>query len=134
MYVNKAFLDVYFDGFDNDEDEEAELYHGLDVNNEAAMKQLIADVLLPAFAANPEEYKALAKRTLSYYLTTDRADLEDVFDSVMPPIDMPANIKALFVWVWQVFYGDEDYQMADWQKCKEQTDYNEPLAMLIRHK
>jgi hypothetical protein len=134
MYVNKAFLDVYFDGFDNDEDEETALYDGLDVNDEAAMKNIIAAQLLPVFNNNPQEIKTLAKRTLSYYLTTNRADLEDVFDSVMPPIDMPANIKDLFIWVWQVFYGEEDYLMQDWQKCKEQTDYNEPLAMLIRHK
>jgi hypothetical protein len=130
QYFLSELLNPLIGGADDDE-----LYsalRNLNVNNEMVIKKLIRENLHQYFKQKPDAYKEAAKRALSYYLTTNKADFERIFNSALTPLDTPDNSQLFFQWIWEVFWEGEDYNILDVSSYKETDDIREPIRLSMK--
>lgn len=129
--VNAAFIEYLFVPLTGgaDDDEITQKYYDVDSNDEIIMKAIIKSALKPEFEKNSLPFKEALKKTLSYYLTTNKIDFGRVFDSNLLPFDSPTNPKDFFIWIWEIFFGEEDYVMKDAKDYVENNDLYEPLRL-----
>lgn len=136
MHVNEVLVEYFLHPLSGgaDSDSQYELYKNVDVNDENQIKKIISETIKPEFDSKPLEFKEIAKRTLSYYLTTDKIEFGGVYDSNLIAFDHPDNPKNFFIWIWEVLFGNESYRMEDWQNYIEVNDYDEPLAIMKKYR
>ena len=103
-------------------------YRYLNPNSEKEIKEIIRILLKPDFDKMPEPYKAAAKTSLAYYLTTNKIDFGLQFDGCLMPFRHPDDPRKFFEWLWEVYFPDEDYFMADAGEYKIVDDIDEPLS------
>jgi hypothetical protein len=112
-------------GGSGDLDEQIHLYRNIDNNNETEIKKIISNTIKPYFKKQTEEYQASAKRSLSYFLTTNRLDYGYVYDSCLIAFDHPDDARDFFLWIWEVLFPIENHTMTDIKKYTEIDDINE---------
>lgn len=130
--VNPSFLSYMLSPLTGgaDIDEEVTKYNNIIPNNEAEVKEIIEVVLKPFFESAPMEFRHEAKKSLSYYLTTDKIDFERTFNSNLMPFDHPTIAKQFFLWLWEVLFNDESYDIKNIETYIEINDINEPLRLI----
>jgi hypothetical protein len=108
-----------------DIDEKIYQYQNVDSNDEEQIKKIILENIKPHFENQSELYKSSAKRSLSYFLTTNRIDFGYIYDNCLIAFDHPKDSRLFFLWVWEVLFPFEDYNIEDVKKYSEIEDINE---------
>ncbi|GAB2700586.1 hypothetical protein GCM10027037_26790 [Mucilaginibacter koreensis] len=131
--INSAYIG-YFTGLltgGADDDDMVLKYWNIDCNDESTIKAIISEMIKPYYEGNYSAvFKFKAKTSLSYYLTTNRIDFSEEFNSKLIPFDHPDDAKLFYIWIWEVLFENEDYIIEDVSLYKEIQDYNEPLQYL----
>ena len=115
-----------------DDDEAMKYYLDIDLCTEEQYKVIIRENLVDDFNHLNEEIKEKAKLALSYYLSKPEIDFDRVFDSLLPPCDLPENSRDFFVWLWEELYGDESYKISEFEIFKVVEDIYEPLRLSLK--
>lgn len=118
-------------GGTGDIDEKIYQYRNFDNNNEIGVKKIIMQEIKPYYEKAPDAYKTSLKRSLSYFLTTDRIDFGRLYDSCLIAFNHPTNPKDFFVWIWQELFIGEDYYMEIPNNNIEIDDPQEPYQYWI---
>lgn len=108
-----------------DLDEKIEEYRNVDSDNPITVKEIIAATIKPWYENRSEEYKAIAKRSLSYFLTTNRINYGYIYDSCLIAFDHPTDARDFFVWIWEMLFPEETYRLKDVKHYVEIDDINE---------
>lgn len=108
-----------------DKDIQIQMYNNIDSNNENQIKNIITETIKPFYEKQNEEYKASAKRSLSYFLTTNRINYGYIFDSCLIAFDHPIDARDFFVWIWEILFSHESYYLPDIKNYIEIDDINE---------
>lgn len=126
--VNPYFLDVFLRPITGlaDDDEAVLYYQKIELNSEEQYRALIRDTLVGHFESLDDVKKQKSKLALSYYLTRQEIDFQRIFDSCLPPFDLPANASDFFVWIWEELFAGEDYIITDSETYKVVADIHEP--------
>jgi len=127
--VNPHFLDEFLVPITGlaDDNEAIEHYKDVELRTEAQYKAVIRETLVEHFHSLEEVVKKKAKLALSYYLTKPAVDFVGVFESLLPPFDLPPNARDFFVWLWEELFIGESYELADVDSYKVVADMYEPL-------
>lgn len=75
------------------------------------MKSMIRQYLLPHYAHLNSAERRYSKLCLMYYLSKPDSHFDRVLDSQLLPLASPKNARDFFVWMWEVFFGQESYQL-----------------------
>ena len=126
--VNPYFLDVFLRPITGlaDDDEAVLYYQEIELGSEEQYKAVIRDTLVEPFNSLDEEKKQKSKLALGYYLTKQAIDFQRVFDSCLPPFDLPENARDFFVWLWEELFAGENYIVPDYETYKVVPDIHEP--------
>jgi hypothetical protein len=123
--VNKYFISevLISTSYYDLEDCEA-VFEDLNTEDEIEVKALIKYLILLPFLFNyrNSKFKAIFKNSLSYFLTTNEIDFKEVFEYQMPSFELTKEPKQFFVWLWEVFYGEEDYVLNNFEEYKVNDD------------
>jgi hypothetical protein len=92
-----------------DVDELSKKYYSIDGNNEKEVKDIIRKEILPEFISNTKNMQLKCKQALSYYLTTDKADFERIFNGNLLPFDCPNDPKLFFIWLWEALFAGDNF-------------------------
>lgn len=102
------------------EDISCDFYQHGDPNDEAKVKQFIREFTVEAFESQSDLEKKTIKIDLAYYLTkSENQAAEDCpywirqFDGALVPFDITDDPRQFWVWVWEVYFPDEDYHLND---------------------
>ncbi|HBZ80066.1 MULTISPECIES: hypothetical protein [Brevibacillus] len=127
--VNPHFLDVFLRPLIGlaDDDEAIAHYKEVELQTEEQYKAVIRETLVEQFNNLEEVEKRKSKLALSYYLTKPGIDFESVFESLLPPFDLPPNARDFFLWLWEELFIGESYELADAESYKVVADMYEPL-------
>jgi hypothetical protein len=128
MYVNRNFIDSILSPLigSGDIDEEMDSYKNINPNSETEVKNIISNTIKPEFEKNSTDFKKIARETLAFYLTTEKIDFGRLYNSLLIAFDHPDNPKVFFIWVWQILFNNEQYQLDNWEDFKEVNDPREP--------
>jgi hypothetical protein len=113
-----------------DIDEKIYQYQNVDSNNETEIKRIISENIKPDYEGQSGAYRASAKRSLSYFLTTNRINYGYIYDSCLIAFDHPTDARVFFVWIWEVLFPGEDYHIDDVKNYSEIDDVNEGNSYL----
>jgi hypothetical protein len=83
-------------------------YDSLDPNNEAEMKDIIREDIIPYFQELSNERKESALKGLRYILSLSDEDINSEWDGILPGFDLPNDPRDLFIWMQEVF---EEHQI-----------------------
>ncbi len=125
--VNANYIDdimghlTEIDDYDTDFD-----YTNIDSDDENIVKEIISSKLKPNFEEMSDDYKGRFKLSLSYFLTTNKLDFEGLFYSNLVSFAPPSEPKYFFAWMWEEFFGNESYELANPENYKEVDDIYEP--------
>lgn len=108
-----------------DIDEKIYQYQNVDGNSENEIKKIISETIKPFYERQTEGYRVSSKRSLSYFLTTNRMDYGYIYDSCLIAFDHPTNPRDFFVWVWEILFPNENYHVTDIKNYSEIEDINE---------
>src|SRR6478736_7830419 len=81
-----------------DIDEKIYQYKNIDSNNETEIKKIILKTIKPYYENQTEGYKGSSKRSLAYFLTTNRINYGYIYDSCLIAFDHPTDSRAFFIW------------------------------------
>jgi hypothetical protein len=126
--VNPHFIYDLLSGLTGlaDVDEEVDKLSYVDSNNQDQVKNLIKTYLLPRYQNGTIAYQQTIKFNLSYYLTTNAINFEEVYDSGLLPIECPKSARLFFEWIWQVYFPDENYILRETKLHRTSNDIYEP--------
>ena len=94
-----------------DSPESVDEFRTYDPDDATQMKLLIRRYLLPHFVNLDSAEKDYSKLCLMYYLSKPDAHFDRVFDSLLLPFMSPSNPRDFFIWIWEVFFGQEPYRL-----------------------
>lgn len=106
-------------------DHGVEKYRGFQPNDEARVRDAIRIEVVPVIQAYTDESIETIKLTLRYYLSSADVPWEDIFCSVLPPIDPPDNARDYFVWAWEECFPGESWTLSDLPKYSVVSSVNE---------
>lgn len=112
-------------GGSGDLDEKIYQYQNVNKNNKVEIKKIITDEIKPYYEESSEAYKISAKRSLSYFLTTNRLNFGRLYDSCLIAFDHPDDARLFFLWIWEILFPNEDYYMENTQNITEIEDIDE---------
>jgi len=128
--VNPYYIMTLLDplaGLADGDDDDIIKFKDLDPKNEKAIKkEVIEEILKPYFLGFDKDSQEKIKTSLSYYLTKSSIDFEDIFDMVLVPFEYPNDF---FIWVWEVFFPHEDYQLNNTNEYIESKDMYAPMRL-----
>ena len=109
-----------------DDDASIERYRNFDSNNVDEVKRVIASELKPIFFEQvPQKSIVQAKLALQYYLNHS-IDWQDLYDARLLPFDSPTDPRDFFVWIWEVFFPNEDFRLLDFDDVVIDNDPEAP--------
>lgn len=130
--INRAFLSDILSPLTGGADMDSLTYlSDLDSNDEAAMKNLISEFFYPLFVENGLKYQNELKEVLKYYLTTRKISFGELLDSSVLPFDLPDNPIDFYIWMWELFWPNENFFLSDTNNYKEIEDIYEPQRYRI---
>ncbi len=113
-----------------DIDEMVYIYQDVDSNNEVEIKQIIFEKIKPYFEKKTEAYKISIKRSLSFFLTTNKINFGKIYDSCLIAFDHPDEARNFFLWIWEILFPNEDYHIGSTENYKEIENIDEPNSYL----
>ncbi|GAB4044464.1 hypothetical protein [Spirosoma litoris] len=130
--VNRAFLSDILNPLVGGADmDEMVVYEDIDSNDEKTMKQLIKSIFVPYFNLKPDRYKYILKDSLKYYLSIQWFDFESLMESNLLPFYTPNDPKKFFIWLWEIFWPNENFEIENLSDYYEYYDMYEPLKYSI---
>lgn len=129
LTVNQSMFESFLDaigGTADFDDDRTEMLSKIDGNNEKVVKSIILSEIKPYYESRNDAYKASAKRSLSYFLTTNTINFGRIYDSCLIAFDHPTDPKLFFLWVWEILFPNESYVIEDIEQYIEIDDINEP--------
>jgi hypothetical protein len=84
-----------------------------DPDDADSMKSWLRSVLKPNFDRYDDPSQQLIRENFRYFLTADIDYWDRLYEMWMPPIDLPADPRQFFVWLWEVLFPGEDYRDPD---------------------
>jgi hypothetical protein len=79
-------------------------------NDEAGFRNIIRKHIVPEFRLYSDETVAGCKSALQYFLTTGDAPFFRILSGQQDcPIEMPANPRKFFEWVWSELFPEENF-------------------------
>jgi hypothetical protein len=109
-----------------DDEEAVSQYENLDSDNEAQVKGILRTTLLPYFERFDDSSKAELKLALRYCLTQEETRFDRIFGSRLMPFDPPSKPRRFFQWIWEVFFGAEDYRLDDLTQYRIDNEIRAP--------
>jgi hypothetical protein len=113
-------------GGTGDDDLDMMRYKNIDSENEYDIKEIIRERIKPYFEERPENYRSSLRKSLSFFLTTNKIDYKYVFDSCLIAFDHPSEPRKFFLWIWEVLFPDQDYRVSDIYNYMIVDDSSEP--------
>ena len=102
------------------EDISYDFYQHGDPNDEVKVKQFIREYTVSAFESQSDLEKKTTKIDLAYYLTKSENQAAEEcpywinqFESALVPFDLTDDPRVFWIWVWEVYFPDEDYHLND---------------------
>lgn len=108
-----------------DIDEEINNYRDFDNNNEILVKQVIVNEIKPYYNMQSDLYKESAKRSLAYFLTTNKISYGDLYDNCLIAFDHPKVPRDFFLWMWEVLFPFEEFYIHNTENYIEIENPNE---------
>ncbi|MEJ8819925.1 hypothetical protein [Lacibacter sp. H407] len=131
-HVNKYMLSNLLAplGGTADIDEEINNYTNFENNNEILVKHVIANEIKPYYYIQSDLYKESVKRSLAYFLTTDKINYGDLYDNCLIAFDHPKDPRSFFLWIWEVLFPFENYYITNTENYIEVENPNEANSYL----
>ena len=108
------------------EDISYEFYQKGNPNDEEKVKQFIRDYAVEPYLTHSDLEQNMIKIDLAYYLTKSENQSVDEypywvnqFESALPPFDITDDPRQFWVWVWEVYFPDEDYHLNNLEQYEE---------------
>jgi hypothetical protein len=118
--VNKYWLDYLWDahpiggGADIDDNP----LHNIDLNNKENVAHLVEKYIKPSFKNKTLIEQQVLKETFRYAINFfSNKDLEYSLDRCLVPFDLPKDLHAFYVNVWEILFDNED------SKIGSESDY-----------
>jgi hypothetical protein len=131
LYFAMRILDP-FTGLGADDDASEHLYRTVDPNDEAAVRGLIREHLVPFYESWTDRAKEQGKLGLAYGLSFQRNSLERWFYSRLPPIDAPEDPARFYEWLWSELFGEESWRLEDQNAYVMDPDVHAPNLAVAR--
>jgi hypothetical protein len=109
-----------------DDDEVAARYKDLDPDDEASVRAIIRELLVPYYATLGPLTKERARVALNYYLCKPSISFQRVLDSNLIPFDAPKDARLFFFWLWQELFPNEELDRSVLAETEEVHDIDEP--------
>jgi len=94
---------------------------------QSTYKEIIRQYAKPGFLAHGELEKSTFKTDPAYYLTiSENQKQEDCpyfksqYEASLPPIEITNDPRQFWVWVWEVYFEDEDYHIDNLHNYEEE--------------
>ncbi len=131
-FVNRYFIDDVLSPLSGlaDSDEDVKQYKHFQSDNENQVKALFHEKIKPAFDYKNDNIKIKTKNALAFYLVSDKVNFASIFHSNLLPFQSPKNPKLFFVWLWEVLFDFENYNLIDIKSFSENNDIDEPWRLL----
>jgi hypothetical protein len=126
--VNKYMLEDLISpigGTADIDDERSMRFMNTNGDDENAVKRIMEEEIKPYFQRISPPHQSSIKRSLSYFLTTDRADFEFLYNSCLIALKLPSEPRDFFLWIWEVLFPDEDYRLKNPKDFEEVDDIYE---------
>ena len=86
----------------------------LDMSNPENVKILVDDFVKKSWSHYPLEVQRQLKDTWQYALNKLSDDhFEWALDELLPPFDIPSDVRSLYEKVWELMFPDEDWHQAE---------------------
>ncbi|GAC1362532.1 MAG: hypothetical protein NVSMB32_02960 [Actinomycetota bacterium] len=128
IYVLRALLDPLGS---EDSDDDVAKYADFDTNDEAAVRQLIRTLIKPYYERWGPASREIGRRSLAYWLSFRRDQLEITFNSCFLPLGPTGTwseqtewTQEFFVKIWEELFGPDDYHLtsADDYEVRNEND------------
>jgi hypothetical protein len=98
----------------------------IDFENETSVKKALTRLGLKSnFIEFDFDSQCKIKDSLKYAIYQGNMFCDDVFDSMsIDYFKKPTNTKDLFIWIWQVLFGAENYKIEDIKQYYLSEDFN----------
>ena len=136
--VTNRYLNYFITYFAVIPDEvRAVMCNNFDSNNEATVKETISRYGAEGFISCQDTMKSTLKQDLAYYLTISKGQQPSEyeyftieFNGSLPPFDITDDPRQFWVWVWEVYYPNEDYHISNLNDYEEDhTPRGEPFEI-----
>jgi hypothetical protein len=126
--VNLRFAELLLHPLAGLADDEAALaeFIDLDPEMEDEMRTIIRARLKPHFEELNDASKEKSKIALKYYLSRKSdASLQRLFDSLLPPFNLPREPRTFFILLWKEIFGSESFLIDEKTQVEEKNDLEE---------
>ena len=126
--VNSLWIDSLLDPLIGGADDDDEVLHfrSLDPNDEAAVRAVIRERLVPYFRRMNAESVERIERAYRYYLHQPNFPWDHMFPGLLIPFLPPRNPKDFFVWLLDECFPTHDWSLNDPDSYEEVRDIDEP--------
>jgi hypothetical protein len=133
--VNSEWLDALLDPLAGGADDDAEVLHfqSFDPNDEAAVRAVIRERLVPYFRRMNAESVERIELTYRYYLQKPNYPWEHILPGLLIPFEAPRNPRDFFVWLLDECFPNHDWTLSDPDSYEEVRDIDEP-RLIVRLK
>lgn len=114
-----------------DDDQEVVRYRDVDADDEAQIRQVVRDRLLPHLQRFDADNRCLAERSLRYFLSKEGTDFTRLYDASLLPIAAPSNARQFFVWLCEELFGKEPAVPLDLGEIRENNDIHGPNSIRL---
>jgi len=130
--INRCFIDDAFGPLVGaaDNDELDEFLENFNADDSDQVMELMKNLIKPEFDNMLGSIQEKTKMALSYSLTAEEFDFMSVFARNLIPFK-PKHPKKFFTIMWNAFFGDEDYQLKDFDDYELINDPNEPIQIIM---
>ncbi len=101
----------------------------LDTDNEQDVKKLVKEYLYPYYEGSTNAYKVKCKLSLGFYLKNPKIDFGRLIDSNLLPFNPPSQPIKLFIWIWDIFFPNEEYSLIETESFIEKNNQYEPIRL-----
>jgi hypothetical protein len=88
-----------------------------------SISEIIRCFVRPEFELLTAQSQEDCKNSLRYFLSTKNAPFRKILsDQQESPIGLPTDPSQFFIWIWDVLFPGEDYQIENpeqWDVCKD---------------
>ncbi|MGH9149890.1 MAG: hypothetical protein ACRD0F_06060 [Acidimicrobiales bacterium] len=111
VVVNPSFVDALLGPITGgaDIDTRTERHRGLDPDDEAAVRAVIRNDLVPYYRRWDATSQVAGRLALAWCLSWRPERLTDAFEGSLPPFNAPAEPAQFFEWLWDELFPGEDH-------------------------
>lgn len=132
--VNMLFLDDVLSPLTGgaDDDEQIDLYNGLDVNNESLIKGIILKTIKPEFSNKSLSYQIEVRKALAFALLSTNINFDRIFNRNLIAFEHPTESRDFFVWIWEILFDKQRINLEDISDYKVVEDERELMRLSMK--